>query len=277
MKLSPDDVALFYRLMWPLQFYVNQRLGILEQVDSVEMYAAIDRADKLLVRDALYENIDLIDRFVADNPAHLSDNELAIVRSWKRLVAGDFFIERFLKRGAIFILSSDSPRPLVYSVLGLAESVRDALPEFLRPPMMTKAVLLPFKGRIIYDGLLQTYSIHFGSGMRDAMKEYYMAAKQNGLIIESLDPQLQAQAEKRARKPARDWRPEIKALVQSASQLKGGGTPVQGEAFALLKASARLTQAVVQNPDDLDALWKAEERVARALSRLEKALVRADV
>ena len=277
MKLPPDDAALFYRLMWPLQIYVNQRLGILEQMDSAEAYAAVDREVKLQVRDALYKNIDLIDRFVAENPPHLNDDELAIVQSWKRFVAGDFYVERFLKRGAIFIFSSDSPRPLVYSVLGLTESVRDALPAFLLPPIMTKAVLLPFKGRIIYDGLLQTYSIRFGSGIKRNLREYYMTAKQNNLIIESLDPQLQAKAEKRARKPDRDWRPEVEALVQSANQLKGGGVPIQNEAFALLKTSAYLAQAVVQNPDDLDALWKAEERVAKALLRLEKALVRADV
>jgi len=45
------------------------------------------------VRDALYENPQLIDAFAAENPFGFSDEELDIVRSWKHFVAGDFFID----------------------------------------------------------------------------------------------------------------------------------------------------------------------------------------
>ena len=45
---------------------------------------------------------------------------------------------------------------------------------------------------------------------------------------------------------------------------------------SLLKASARLAQAAVHNPDDLDALWKLEASVRRALRRLEMVLERAE-
>ena len=53
-------------------------------------------------------------------------------------------------------------------------------------PVYIKTVLLPFKDKIIYDGLMQTYNIHFGGGIKRSLKETYMKAKQNGKIITSL-------------------------------------------------------------------------------------------
>jgi hypothetical protein len=143
---------------------------------------------------------------------------------------------------------------------------------------MTKTVLLPFKDRIIFDGLVQTYNIFFGGGIKGSLKETYMAAKQNRRIIQTLDPILQAQQQEKARrKPTRDWRPEVDELVKATNKLKGGKVPIQNEAFRLLKTSALLAQAVVHNPDDLDALWKLNNRAARALRQLESALDRAEM
>ena len=277
MKISSEDVALYYKLMWPLQFYVNQKLNIFPDVASVEAYVKdYEYEDKLPVRDALYEHIELIDAFVDENPAHLTEAELAIVQSWKNFVAGDFHIERFLKKGAILIRSNDPPQ--VYLVLGLMDSLEEMLGYYYRPPIMIKTVLLPFRGQIIYDGLIQTYNIFFGGGIKGRLKETYMAAKQNQRIIETLDPVLQAkQQEKTRRKPARDWRPEVDELVRVVNKLKGGKVPIQSEAFRLLKASAFLAQAVAHNPDDLDALWKLDNRVFRALRQLEAALNRAEM
>ena len=274
MKLSPEEVDLFYKLMWPLQFYVNQQREILPYMDSLEAYIACPQEDKLEVRNALYENISLLDAFVAENPAHLSADELAIVQSWKRFVASEFYIVRFLKKAAIFVDTSDPPR--VYAVLGLTDSLEDVF-YGRKPPIWVQTVLLPFKGRIVYDGLLNYYNIYFGSGIRGNLKEIYMAAKQNRRIIETLEPERQPPKKKRApRKPPRDWQPVVDELVETAEKLKGGQSPVQSPAFSVLKASARLAQAAVHDPDDLDTLWKMGKSVQRAMRRLETVLDRAE-
>jgi hypothetical protein len=277
MKLSSNEAALFYKLMWPLQFYVNQKRKILPEVDSVEAYAEdYSFEEKLPVRNALYEHPELIEAFVEENPAQLTKDELAIVQSWKNFVAGEFYIERFLKKGAMFIHTVEPPQ--VYVVLGLTNSLKEIFQHYHNPPILVKTVLLPFKGRIIYDGLFQTYNIFFGGGIKGNLKEIYMAAKQNQRLIETLEPGHRAQQQKKARsKPGRDWRPEVDELVKEANKLKGEKVPIQSEAFSLLKASARLTQAVVHNPDDLDALWKLNKRVDRALRKLEKTLYRAEM
>lgn len=75
---------------------------------------------------------------------------MQIVRGWKRFVAGEFYVFRFLKRFAVFILASKSAR--VCGVLGLYDRLEDVAGDFLLP-VLVQAVLLPLKGRIIYDGV----------------------------------------------------------------------------------------------------------------------------
>jgi hypothetical protein len=206
----------------------------------------------------------------------LSDEELEIVRSWKDFVAGDFYVERFLKKGAIFIGAEDPPQ--VYVVLGLTESLKEMFENYYRPPILVKTVLLPFKGRIIYDGLFQTYSLYFGSGVKGNLREIYMAAKQNRRLIDTLDPARQAQErQESAAKPTRDWGPDVDELVKAANKLKGQNVPIQSEAFSLLKAGAQMAQAAVHQPDDLDALWQQYKKVHRALRKLETVLHRAEM
>ncbi len=274
MTLSDEDAALFYKLMWPLQFFVNQKLGILPRADTLEKYVHLSQDDKLRVRNALWEHADLIDEFIAANPASLSADELVLVQGWKSRVTGPFTIERFLKKGTIFIGSQEPPH--VYLVLALYNSFEEILLPY-PPPVYVKAVLLPFRGRIIYDGLLESHTIIFGPGVRSTYRDIYMRAKQRGEIIETMEPQdsLARPATARSR-PVPAAGPELESMAAMAEKLKAPGQPVQGAALALLKASARLAQAATQNPDDMGALWVLGQSVQKALKRLQTTLDRAD-
>jgi hypothetical protein len=46
--------------------------------------------------------------------------------------------------------------------------------------------------------------------------------------------------------------------------------------MGLLRASAKAAQSAVQQPDDLDELWRSGRQVLNALKRLEKVLDRAE-
>ena len=270
MKLPKKEADLFFKLMWGLQFYVNQRLQILADVDSVEEYAQLSSADRTEVRDALWENPGMIDDYVRENPDGLSANEREIVQKWERFVSGHFQIYRLLKKHAIFIGEAGK----VYGVLGLYDSLEDLFPG--RPlPVMVEAVLLPFKGKIVYDGLLKGYNIFFGKGIRSNLHEEYMTAKQNNRIITTLEPELEKADRGKRKKPGKDWGPAVDDLVKQVERMKGGPA-VQSSAFGLLRASARLAQAAVREPYDIDELWKLERRVRTALTRLQTTLDRAE-
>jgi hypothetical protein len=183
MKLSEENTNLFYKLMWGVQFYVNQQFQVQPNVHPAQEYAALPMSDKAAVRDALWKNPKLIDTYLNLNPDHLPADEQEIICKWKQFIADTFYIFRFLKNYSIFIGKGSQ----VYCVVGLNNSLVDLF-QGRSLPILVEAVLLPFKGQIIYDGLLRSHNIFFGSGVRSDLNETYMITKQNGRIITTLEP-----------------------------------------------------------------------------------------
>jgi hypothetical protein len=273
MNLSHEETSQFFKLMWALQFYVNRQLKIVPGVESAKQYAQVDSEEKLKARDALWAHPELLEAFVAENPASLSPEEIQIVVGWKRRIAGKFYILRFLKRYAIFLSAEKDER--VYGVVGLYDSLEDVMGGWPLP-IMVEAVLLPFQGRIIYDGLLIPYSISFGPGIRGDLNEIYQRAKQAGKIVESLEPGAPTRPSPKAKKPKRDWGLVLDSLVETTEQLRQADTMVQTRAFGMLKASARLAQVAAREPENLDELFRLARSAQTALRQLETALNRAE-
>ena len=105
MKLSQQEVELFYELMWSLQFFVKQKLKLLRKIRTLQDYSDCSQQDKVKVRQTMYENIELIDIFIKENPQNFSDEKLDIVASWKSFIFDNFHIERILKKYTVFISS----------------------------------------------------------------------------------------------------------------------------------------------------------------------------
>ena len=272
MNLSHEEADLFFKLMWRVQLFVNQRLNIVPDMETLEAFRLLPQPEKLGVRKAMYEHIDLLDTYVSENPDSLPPDELQIVQRWRSYyVAGDFYILKFLKKHTIFLMSKPSQ---VYAVLGLLDRIEDIL-YTQRPPILVKAVLLPFKGRIVYDGMFEFYRISFGPGIRGDLNETFQAAKQAGEIIESLEPEAESAEPSRPKKPARDWGPVLDDVVETVEQIKQADEVVQTRAFGVLKAGARLAQAAAHTPGNLDELARLARRTQTALKQLETALRRA--
>lgn len=270
MKLSEKDADLFFDLMFPLQFYVNQKEDLFENIETVEEYRNLDIEDQLLVRDALWENPDLIAQYVSENPDNLSVEHLNLVKSWQQRVHGRFVIERLLKKHAIFVADEK-----VYAVLGLHGSFDEMIPKEALP-VFVEAVLLPFRDVIIYDGLLLGGNIMIGPNMAVGFKDTYMAAKRNDKIITNLDPKAMAKQAAKKPKPLKDWQPLLTSLADEAKSLRaeGGSPPTWGPAFSLVKASLALAETAVSTPQDEAALWKSFERIVRAVNKVEDGIFR---
>ncbi|HUP77365.1 MAG TPA: hypothetical protein VM260_02310 [Pirellula sp.] len=85
--LAPNELEQFFKLHRALMFFVNQRLNVVPgKITTPEEFATLPPEVRLIGRDALNDNLDLIESFVAENPAHLTKDELDIVRSWRHLV-----------------------------------------------------------------------------------------------------------------------------------------------------------------------------------------------
>jgi hypothetical protein len=183
MLLGPQDVELFFRLHRTLMFFVNQRLKVIPANPATpNEFAALSPEVQCKVRDALSARLDLIESFVDENPAQLEHDELDIVRSWRYLVAGRFYVFRELKKHTMF-LTTTAPA-VAYGVLALSQPFEELIGPHL--PVMAQTVLLPFKDKIVYDGLMNRYNITFGPGIRRSLNETFKETKARHGIVTSL-------------------------------------------------------------------------------------------
>lgn len=182
MKLNEADVRLFYKLHPSLLLYTNQQLKLFSAVSTLNEFQNLSVKEKMKIRDALYDQINLIDSFVKENPFNFSNGALKIVFSWKNFVKGTFSLISYLKKYTIF-LSSDSPAK-AYGVVAITDTFEEKLGHCL--PIMLDAVLLPFKEQIIYDGFLNTYRVIFGVGIGRDLNISFQEAKSRFGIITSL-------------------------------------------------------------------------------------------
>ena len=270
MILSTQDTELFFNLMWSLQNFVNLKLGIVPNIYSIDDYILLPSSQKFSVRDALYDNLELIDAYLEENPQNLSSEKLEIIRGWKEFVRDDYFIERTLKKYAIFIGENK-----VYGVIALYETFEDVLHN-VTLPYYVNAVLLPFKGQIIYDGMLKGYATSFGGGIKLHLKEIYMAAKQNGKIIESFDPNLLTRRTKIDDEQIRILNSKIDELLKQVKTLHASNDSpaIHSPAFNLIKTSISFAKMAVDNPDNVDDLLKELKKIERAITKAETVLFR---
>ena len=217
MLLPPHEVELFFRLHRTFMFFVNQRLKVIpDKISTPEEFSALLPEVRLKVRDALLANLDLIESFIAENPADLPEDELDIIRSWQHLVAGKFYVFRELKKYTVFLTATDPA--IAYGVQALSQPFEDLVGPFL--PVMTQTVLLPFKGGIVYDGLMSRYNISFGPGIRRSLNESFKEAKARNGIVTSLpmshEPPLPTKAAKAKaipKPPSREGKDEALGVI----------------------------------------------------------------
>ncbi len=184
MTLAPDETERFYRIWWHLLSYVNAHVRVVSKLPSDPADGSVDPGDALKVREALWREDPVRERFLTENPAGLSPEDLALVRSWSRRVAGRFYIYRHLKKHTVVLTTSGGPR--AYGVLGLVSPLSEVL--WHPPPVLVEMVLLPFEDRITYDGLITPYRITFGPGIRSSLNETYRQARECGGVSTTLLP-----------------------------------------------------------------------------------------
>jgi len=175
--LSPEDADLFYRLWVPLLEFTNQKHHVIDRRVHFIYKKPMDPELAMQVSQYICGHTSCIDAYL--KKVKLPSEHEDIVRSWKRCVAGTFFVERHLRRGTVFISSEND----VYMVKGIVSEYKEMLPYL---PVYVQAALLPFRDVIITDGLIMSYPIVIGSGIAKCLKDEYMLAKNCQTIRTSL-------------------------------------------------------------------------------------------
>jgi hypothetical protein len=184
MQLPPEQTARFYRIWLALLRFVNEAQQLVPAFAATEEDEPLPLTNEMRLRNALWADDGLRERFITVNAAGLDAFDLAVVASWQHRRAGSFYIVRSLKKYTVF-LSEEEPQR-AYGVLGLSHPIEEMVR--LPLPVYAQAVLLPFEDQIIYDGLLQSYAVVFGPGIRARLNTQYRNAREREGIITTLGP-----------------------------------------------------------------------------------------
>lgn len=275
MNLSTPNIELFYKLHGSLLVFANRELKILPEGIAPEQVRKQPIQQVAKLRDTCYDKPKILERYLAANPDQLPAEDWAIVAGWRQRITGEFYIVRYLKTYAVFMTMKEPEH--LYGVLGLIDPL-EVVTGGAPLPTMVKATLLPFRDRIIYDGLLNPYRIFFGPGIRSSVNETYSRLKEREGIIEGLigpdgQPQLRTSlARKAPAKPAPDWQPVVDGIVAQTEKMRQTDTKLQGAAFGLLRAAAGLAQASLQEQGAEDEAARRMKPVRSAMTKLEKLL-----
>lgn len=185
MPLSARDYWLFSKLQSGLLRFSDAK----RDLRSGDQNEVPDGDTTIAIREALFQNRKLIDAFIAQNPCKFTPEELKIVGSWKHAEVGNFYILRSLKTHAIFLGTTEGRKPSgdLFRVLGLTEPFHEIVKSPL--PVLVRTALLPFRGKIIFDGIMSFCEVDFGNEVRENLDWIYEYRKEKSGIVTSLDAQ----------------------------------------------------------------------------------------
>lgn len=178
MTLSRTGMSFYHKLYQPLLDFVNRKLTVV----PIRLLRAGDRTAIISLRDAVFANRTLIGSYVRTNPVNLSPRELEIVAGLKHARAGNFFVVRHYKHYSIF-MAVERPNDF-YRVESPVDPFEVVVGVDL--PVVVKTVLLPFKGKIIFDAVLSVYDLPLDPECEGKLFGCAEYARCNGLIVTSL-------------------------------------------------------------------------------------------
>ena len=150
--LDEQEATLFYELYYSLLEYVNDKYKVCKHIDRI-LNQRISILDLLEIRKCFVEHKDIIDEFIIDSKDFFSDYEIEIIKEFKECIYGYFMLIKFEENYSIFMNGKN-----IYGVLGTHINLDQDVHEFNLPVFATW-MLLPYKDKIIYDGLLYQYSV----------------------------------------------------------------------------------------------------------------------
>lgn len=154
--LTKKEAQLFYKLYFALLDFTNQKYKI---KDNYKIYKQF--------RINPYELTDIIDKFwefkngiiiefCMVNPYKFNSEEIEIIKKFKDGFIDSFVIVEYHNEYTV-IMNSEK----VFMIKGLHANIDEVI-SYTQLPYMIKTAIMPFKGNIIYDGILVSYPVKFG-------------------------------------------------------------------------------------------------------------------
>ena len=131
------------------------------------------------VREVLWEKPELIDEYISES--ELPQQKIDILKLWRtNHKKGMIFILEYQQEFAVGIALDAQGEDRLYGIKGISSSMENALRRNL--PAQIETVLLPFKGKIIYDSFMSSMPVGYAEGAKAAFREMYDKAMKHGII-----------------------------------------------------------------------------------------------
>ncbi|MDR2353682.1 MAG: hypothetical protein LBF22_11140 [Deltaproteobacteria bacterium] len=207
MKLAKNDVDLFYKLMMNLFWSVNDKHKINTELVRKDKDGPpqINAMLTLTVREPLWNHREWIEEYLKETGKDtLTEEEYKIVESWgKYTIMDTFFCVKHLAKYSVLLREEKGQGAKLYGVSGITDSFEDTF-SIMPLPFMATFVLLPFKDRIIYDGIVKMNpNVVFGPGISAQLNNTYNKTKAKSGIIERLDTTVDSSSKKKVKQMPR--------------------------------------------------------------------------
>lgn len=185
MQLTTEEKHDFMRLHAGLLFYLyRQAPDTSPAVDSAEEYMTLPSEIRIYQHMQLSTDPACIDAYLQANPDDLPKADLDEISSWRHMKTDTFCIFRHLKKYTVLI-PTEGPEAL-YGVVGINEPIQDVLGT--TQPLMLETTLMPFRGKITYDGYFRGQMIMLGRNYAASFNELYKRLKAGrGIVTDLLD------------------------------------------------------------------------------------------
>ena len=180
MTLDPQDYRLYLDTHLPLLYFAGMKEKLSPAKTTFKQFLNLHYPVKFKCREALYKNKKLLDEYLQEQADQLTEEQVEILNGFKQKIRSDFILFKYLKKYAIFV---DTNTNLFYAVQALGDPFDNFFTDL---PVIINAAILPFKGKIIYDGFLQGGNVHIGRNMTADVNKSYKKAKQQKEIITTL-------------------------------------------------------------------------------------------
>jgi hypothetical protein len=178
-QLSSDECREFYETWLGLMGFINERLNVVNDKIKAEYPNSVRDEIIYKVREVLWENPELIDEYLSET--NLDEEKINILKLWKtNHKKGMFILLEYQQNHAVALAPNEDGEDRLYGIKGISNSMSNVLGRAL--PLTIETVILPFKGKIIYDSFIIPMPLTYGKGARAAFKEMHDKALKHGII-----------------------------------------------------------------------------------------------
>lgn len=178
-QLSFKECRLFYETWFGLMNFVNERKRVIKVKIKPEYPNSVSDIMIFKVREVLWKKPELIDEYISET--ELPQEKIDILKLWRTNHKKEMFIVmEYQPEYAVALASNENGEDILYGIKGISNSLESTLQR--RLPIQIETILLPFKGKIIYDSFMSSMPLSYGEGAKALFREMFNKAIKLGII-----------------------------------------------------------------------------------------------